>query len=251
MTDGHTFSDEELTSYLDGEADATLSAAIAAARDGDANVRARLEYLTLDKDALKSAFDALLDDAPAPPDVLNAGPVGQRRIASLALRSLAATAALCLMLGGIAGAWLATPREASWREFAAAYHALYVNRTLAVINNPRSAAEDELKRVSDALGKTIKLGAVSQVDKLNYKRAQILGFKGQPLIQLAFLSKAGAPVALCIIRAAGDGSRAIEMQEMHAMSSASWSKDGYSYFLVGGSDAKLIEQAAADFSARL
>ena len=41
------------------------------------------------------------------------------------------------------------------------------------------------------------------------------------------------------------------MQEMHAMSTASWSKDGYSYFLVGGSDDALIGKAAARFAERL
>lgn len=251
MSDGRTFSDEELTCYLDGEADAALHAAVDAARVHNGDVKARLEHLTLDEAALKSAFDGLLDGAPAAPELPGTRPAVSQGFGASALRSMAATAVVCLMLGGWAGAWLATPGEASWREFAAAYHALYVKRTLAEINNPRVASEHELERVSEALGKKIELAAVTKVERLDYKRAQILGFKGQPLIQLAFLSKGGAPVALCIIREANGGSRAIAMREMHAMSSASWSKDGYSYFLVGGSDAALIEKAAADFAARL
>lgn len=251
MTERRTFSDEELTSYLDGEAEASLTEAIDVARRQNAQIETRIAELDVDTATMKSAFDAVLDDAPTMPPELGEHGALSRSAPAWSLRALAATAVLCLMLGGLAGAWFATPREASWREFAAAYHALYVTRTLSVVETGRPGAEAELQRVSQALGKTIELAALSTVDKLDYKRAQVLGFEGRPLIQLAFLSKDGVPVALCITPATGAETSALEMQQMHAMSTASWSKDGFSYFLVGGSDDALIGKAAARFAERL
>jgi len=60
------FSDEDLTAFLDGEADANLSEAIESALIEDGVLSQRLADLHLDKDDLKAAFDDLLETAPQP-----------------------------------------------------------------------------------------------------------------------------------------------------------------------------------------
>ncbi|MEO0380352.1 MAG: transcriptional regulator, partial [Pseudomonadota bacterium] len=67
MNTPRAFSDEDLTAFLDGEADATLEAEIVAALETDEELGARMAGLELPMDAIKGAFDSMLDTAPAMP----------------------------------------------------------------------------------------------------------------------------------------------------------------------------------------
>ncbi len=249
MTDRHDFSDEELTAYLDGESEHAPVQRIEHALDRDHSLKERLEALSVDKTQLRSGFDELLEAAPEAP-VLSIPEHREAPKPAMAWRSIAATALICLMVGSGAGYLLAPQPDKGWHSFVAAYQALYVNATLAPIERPEPIAMAELERVSQALGKDLELAAFQQHDQLDYKRAQVLGFNGRPLVQLAFLSKVGAPIALCIIKADG-GTTDIKTSTMQGMRTAAWAKDGYKYLLIGGTDAGLIENAAKHFAARL
>ena len=65
MTEQQTFTDEELTAYLDHEADSALCDAINSAREADHETQTRLDNLAIDKDKITAAFDSYLDQAPA------------------------------------------------------------------------------------------------------------------------------------------------------------------------------------------
>lgn len=249
MTDRHEFSDEELTAYLDGETEHAPVQMIERALDGDSTLKERLAALAVDKTQLRTGFDALLEAAPEAP-ALPAPERQETPKSVMGWRSLAATALICLMVGSGAGYLFAPKLDNDWHGFVAAYQALYVNATLSPIERSEPVAVAELERVSQALGKELELAAFRQHDQLDYKRAQVLGFNGQPLVQLAFLSKVGAPIALCIIKADG-GSAEITTSTMHGMRTAAWAKGGYQYLLIGGTDAGLIENAARHFAARL
>lgn len=253
MNDQHTFTNEELTGYLDGEIAPDLAERIRLGIAQDAQVARRVDRLRLSTDQIKDAVDTLLPSAPAPPAILSettkATPSSTPRLTPA--RNLIAASLVFLLLGGALGAYLISVRQHSWQEFAAAYHALYVNSTLSHVNRARPVEEAELQRVSAALGKDLKLAVVSDVAQLDYKRAQILGFDGQPIVQLAYLSKIGAPVALCIKRSDHSSDRAMQFRTMHGMSAVSWSKGKYEYLLVGGRDQDALAKAAAKFASRL
>ncbi len=70
MSAKQTYSDADLTAYLDGELEAEESAKIEAALANDAGLVSRAEGLRIDVDALRSAGTALLDAAPTAPTVL-------------------------------------------------------------------------------------------------------------------------------------------------------------------------------------
>ncbi len=252
MSDHRDFSDEELTAYLDGEADAAPRAEMERALAQDPQLRARLDALSLDKARLGEALAPLLKSAPDPPE-LDEGPfaVARDHRTGFAWQRTAAAAVLALVVGFGAGSLLTGGSEAGWRDYVASYQALYANSTLSHIDQPQQAAAAELERVSSAIGKPIALADVTLPDQLDYKRAQILSFEGRPLIQLAFLSKVGAPVALCIVQSAGDGDSAVQLAEMEGMSTAYWSKDGYAFILIGGQDDALIARVAAVYSDRI
>ena len=64
-----SFSDEDLTAFLDGEADSELNASITAAIEVDANLGARLASLDLPIAAIRSSYDCLLYTSPSPRDL--------------------------------------------------------------------------------------------------------------------------------------------------------------------------------------
>ncbi len=238
------FSDEELTAYLDGQFGYTRQAEIESAIKNDRDLQEQIDALSIDKDDIKNAFDGLLSLAPEQeiPEP-RSNNVFQ---ASWALSpAIAAAVALVFFSFG----WVVKPSEtvnsiSGWKSYAAAYQALYINSTLAHIDSDEEELNKELARVSAALGKDLELDKLQSFDRLDYKRSQILGFNGQPLIQLAFLNTMDAPVALCIMRSKEDVEKAIELAEIEGMSSAAWEKDGFRYLLIGGKDSILIEEAA-------
>ena len=241
------YSDEQLTAYLDGELDSQEAAALEQALEHSPDLRQQLNRLRIDTGAISQAGEALLTSAPPLPDDLVAPIADEPQRVPFRWPAIAAVALLCFLAGaGITKLFFSAPED-SWQDFAAVYHALYVANTLNHIDQNEAAAEAELVRVSGALGKTINLGDL-QAGPLDYKRAQILGYKGKPLLQLAFLSKIGAPVALCIYRSGEAASAAVAAASLRGLSAATWSKDGYEFLLIGGTDQKLITDAAKAFA---
>jgi anti-sigma factor RsiW len=244
------YSDEELTAYLDGEMEHTTIAAINKALSHDARLRCRVESLTLDKRSIKSAFDDILDISPPAPEMLTSKAETIWDKVNPSVLSAAAVIVLCIMLGVGAGAYL-PQKNNDWRYYASVYQALYVNSTLSEIERTEQELVVELKRISSVLGKEVSLSALTINKQLSYKRAQILGFNGRPLVQLAFLSSLDAPIALCIMRSESDENRAISTTTMENMSAATWEKNGYTYLLIGGNDKMLISDAAVQLSTYL
>jgi|TARA_B110000908_G_scaffold149043_1_gene182009 hypothetical protein len=71
-----------------------------------------------------------------------------------------------------------------------------------------------------------------------------LGFKGKPLVQLAFVRADGTPIALCIIKANTKDSKPINSEELFGMAAASWNSDRRAYFLIGGETAPTTQSEA-------
>jgi len=147
------------------------------------------------------------------------------------------------------------PKASGWKDYVAAYQALYTNATLAKVEQSDIAKQQELTRVGAAIGKDMMISQLQVAAEIDYKRAQVLGFEGRALVQLAFLSSTGEPLALCIIRSdearestkAGSSLAAVQQMEMEGMSSAAWSGGGYEFLLIGGKDAMLMEKLAQRF----
>ncbi|MEM9632232.1 MAG: hypothetical protein AAGA50_12955 [Pseudomonadota bacterium] len=245
------FSDEQLTAYLDGETDHVPAEEIRAALENDPDLRSRLEGLSLETGQIADAFDQLLHHTPEMPVLADVSPPEATRSGLFSLRQVAAIAAVVLFLGLGVG-YLAphdTPR--TWHDFVATYHALYVTDTLAHIEQSEAAAAVELAQAAKAVGKSIDLQILTNIEQLDYKRAQILGFENSPLLQLTFLSNSNEPIALCIIRARDAGEEELQLAQMQNMSAAFWSRDGFDFLLVGGNDDSLIKSVAESLVTRL
>ncbi len=249
MSEQLKFSDDELTAWLDGETEHTRADLIENAIESDPELRARVEHLSIDVDAMRGAFDALLTKAPAPPVFDRSQSMPKPANTWSGWRS--AAAAVAIIAAGAIGYMSANTQDTSWRGYVAAYQALYINETLASIDRPNEALGEELSRISNAIAKSIDLPALQAVDELKYKRAQVLGFEGRPLIQLAFLTDKGDPVALCIIRTEDGAKMSTVLEEMEGMSSASWADENFEYLLIGSGDDALIKKAAKAFSSTI
>lgn len=244
MSDHHNVNDEELTAYLDGEADSGLLMRIENALALEPAAEARLDALILDKTKLKSAFDAMLDSAPPAPVMIVAHQ-------NWNFRQIAAAAVIALTVGLGAGTFIPEKKDTSWVGYVAAYQALYANSTLAHISQTDEAARIELARVSSAIGKTLDLATFKGDAELDYKRSQILSFRGRPLIQMAFLTPDGKPVALCIIHNGTIDAGEMQLEKIEGMEAAAWQNGGFSYVLIGTEDRSLIQRSAQYYSTHL
>lgn len=231
-------SDEELTAYLDGEADGALAGRIEAALMDDDTLAVRLDGLRFDVDALRGEAGAFLADAPS--FTLPPAP------ASRGFGIMGGAMAACLALGLGLGFFLSDQPEeqTGWVHYVAAYQALYVGDTLAGVE----ADPTQISELSSVLGRD--LAAATASPELTFKRGQRLGFNGKPLIQLAYLSEEGAPMALCIIAKSGEA-KPVSQRVLEGMQAASWSDGEFAYLLIGGEDADLVKRAALHFEAQL
>lgn len=234
------FTDEELTAFLDGEDALAPVAEIEAALKTDAALATRLDALRIDTDEIQRHFAPLLPKADDHGFLLNMPPVRT----GFGSGVLALAAAAALVIGVSIGSWTSTPKLNGWTEYVAAYQALYSNSTLAHLDQSTPAKQAELTRVTAAINKTIPLSALESFMEVEYKRAQILSFEGRALIQLAFTTSTGEPMALCIIQSNAGRSSSPEVATMEGLSSATWASENYEYLLIGGTDDALVSRVA-------
>lgn len=245
--DVSNISDEELTAYLDGELARADNAKIEAALSESPDLRARLDALRIPMGALQEAFDAMLENTPDMPALKDSFAPYKKAYAQR-VAGLAAALVIGLIVG--AGALRQDPEPkgiTGWMQYVAAYQALYVTETLDV---PGFVAnKGTLDSLSERLG--VNLDVADAAPDLEYRRAQILGFSGKDLVQIAYLAEGGVPVALCVIRTTKEGSSAPTSREFEGMQAASWHANGFEYLLIGGDNPALINKAAQEFSAVL
>ncbi len=116
----------------------------------------------------------------------------------------------------------------------ARYQALYVADTIAHIGRDPDLIALQFERASRAINLNLPQQALSDVAELQLTRAQILGYNGAPLIQIAYQSKTGAPIALCIIAKADSNAQGpIQSSVMMGLASSSWETDNHQFLLIG------------------
>lgn len=250
MSDVRAFTDEELTAYLDGEVDAQLEAEISAALETDAALGAQLAALDLPMDAIVGAFDGMLAEAPpvpdiAPPAVLPTPANTNARLSwAWGLGTFGTGIAAGLAVALFTGFGTPEPTPRGWVSFVASYQTLYTTATLAGVNPTADEAALQLAAVSQGIG--IDLAALPQTEGLTFKRAQLLGFDGKPLVQISYLRDDGTPVALCIIPA-GPDAQGLSMGAAEGLDVARWNTPGFGFLLIGGQDGEPLAREAETF----
>jgi anti-sigma factor RsiW len=238
-------SDETLRQYLDGNTTDVQAAAIEAALASDPALERRLMALDPYAGMVADVFKALPGDerikklrATIPAQQMN------RRV--LPWASGAAIAA-SLAFGVVFGAhvWPGGQSEAAdWRLEVARYQALYVPETVAYLLPTDEKLATELDRAAAAVGLSLSIDALANVEGLMLRRAQVLGFEGEALIQLAYTDTAGTPFALCIMprRNSEDGAATLA-----GMSTYSWTEQNHSFIFVAAKPQTEVSRLASSF----
>jgi len=245
------FSDETLTAYLDGELDAATASAIDAALATDDALAERLGTLDFPMQALQTVMAPAVLGAPALPAELTE--TAQTAPASAAQQRRGGFGGLALVASffvGMVATTLVIPKSApdsafsGWTAAVASYQSLYVTETLSGATQDADVTASVLARATEEFD--VDLAPAIELEGFEFKRAQMLGFRGKPLLQMAYLSPEGTPLALCLIRT-DTPDKASEQVEMFDLAGVSWVKDGVGYFLIGGDNATQID----DLSARM
>lgn len=233
--------DENLVAFLDGEASEDLSARIAQAMAEDPAMSGRVAALQVETDHLRQGFDAVLTaapDIPVPTPVVEEAPV-----VSFAWGGWrAAAAAAVLFAAGLGAGWSLAPADRSdgWHQAVADYQVLYSTATLTNLQMAQDQQVESLARTSADLGVALTLDQVS-VPGLEFQRAQILNFNGQPLAQLTYLDGDGNPIAFCLT-ATKDDAAAMD-QEISGLNAVTWADGGMGFILIGPSPSKTLTDA--------
>ena len=252
--------DDVLTAYLDGALEASVSAQIDAALAQDDALADRLAALDVPLDQLRDLMAPAVWNAPAlPADVRHSPapfemPEPANKPSKPVLARLWVPAAVAASFAAglfIAPMFAPAPSGAGptkWVDAVASYQALYVTQTLDQTRQDAAATADILMQADANFD--VVLDPATQIDGLDFKRAQMLGWNGKPLLQMAYLDADGTPMALCLTRV-GAEDRGPTSSTSHNLAGVSWVKDGVGYYLVGGDDLGRVEDLSAQVIARL
>ena len=145
--------------------------------------------------------------------------------------------------------WDTTCRTIGWMAVAANYQVLYTKQTLDVPSPDTDVSAQMVAEVSQLIGRD--LTAALKVDGLTFKRAQVLGFKGRPLIQIAYVNELGEPFALCVIAMKDVADQPAKVRAFSGLSAAHWKRDGFGYLLIGGKDNAAVADWAQDLQTEI
>jgi anti-sigma factor RsiW len=259
MTYTVPITDEELVAYLDGALDRARQSDIEAALQHDEVLAARLAKLDIDTDAIRAVFGRIEEKAPVGRlrtrlDDELARARSKPRVRSQWLRIAAALllgVGLGLGVGFGVGPHLSNlvDSQENWRVAVADYHVLYTTATLASVGGDGASQRGEVAAAAGKLRLPIAVDAL-QLLGFNFKRAQILQFKGEPLAQFAYLDQSGTPFAFCATHT-GNADSAIETSTIHGLAAASWNKNGYGFIVIGGTQAEIVRRAAVELAERI
>ncbi|MEM7472192.1 MAG: hypothetical protein AAF340_12650 [Pseudomonadota bacterium] len=245
MTDTHpAFTDEALTAYLDGEADAPLRAQINHALEADAGLRARLQELEFPKELLAQGFAPENLDAPEIPAHL-VEPSSSGFSGFVWPAAIAASFALGMV---VMQALQPAPQKPGWVDQVASYQSLYVTETLDGAPQPSEVSERVLSEAEDLLG--VSLDAALDIQGLEFKRIQVLALGDQPLIQMAYLDEAGVPFAFCLTPLTAED-RGMATKTSWQLAQSSWVESGVGFVLIGGDDEAQVARLSEGLRGRL
>lgn len=247
------FSDEELTAYLDGVIAPDIAAKISAAAKSDPALARRISGLTIDTGTLMSAFEPALGVARTRNlahklDCANSREVANRYKRPDGLWKAASYAAT--LVAGAAISWALLSPKPDWRIEVAHYQALYVPETLMSIAPDAARLHTEFFRASNALDLSLDSVAFSDVEGLLLRRAQVLGFEGATLVQIAFTLPDGSPVAFCILQKSGPATD-LKSDSILGQAVASWSTPTHRFLAIGDTDITEIMAFAKQLQLRI
>ncbi len=224
------FSDETLLAYLEGSLDEAEARAIEDAVAEDSVLESHLMALDPFAPVVQQVFEAVPAETPSIDLPTPSAP--QSSTSPLRLLAVAASVAVIAVSATF---WATRPTALGWAEQAAIYQSLYSSDTIADLDNSPQKLDAQFDKAEAQLGRPLNRDVLENLPGLDLKRAQVLSFKGKPLVQVVFADAQGNPVAFCVIRqGAGAPTKDVNLAVLSGLATATWAKDGYGYMLLGG-----------------
>ncbi|MBO9433258.1 hypothetical protein J7394_03515 [Ruegeria sp. R13_0] len=239
-----TFSDETLLAYLNGNLDGTDAQEIESAVEADPELEQRLMALDPFAPVVHSVFKDVPQDAPqiTLPDRARSQPASQ----PFRLLAVAASVAIVAVSATL---WATRPAPLGWAQQAAIYQSLYVPETIATLDTAPEALEAQFAQAEATLGRPLNREALSALPGAELKRAQVLSFKGKPLVQVVFADDQGRPFAFCVIRQGpGAPDKDVNLAVLSGLATATWAEDGYGYMIIGADGQSDLSDRLTAFS---
>ena len=255
--------DEMLLKYVDGDLSDDERRELERLLEGDdlagervALMRASGSYL---EDASKQTSAETSED-PLAASILD-GTFGQKPLPIVepkrySVRQVPAWAAcvliMCIGLSFVGGMAFDSHRNASqlpeWAERVADYQTLYMRQT---VENAKMSEEERtafVAKASGIMGTDVSIPDLSGHD-LEFRRAQLLSFRGNTVVQLVYLPKGvGEPVALCFMKQA-KADKVAALNSHRNLNVVSWTKDNLGFLLVAEMGGKKLLSVARDSGA--
>lgn len=245
--------DEILAAFLDEELSEAERARVETALAADMTLADRLHALEFDTSAFVKSYDTLKQSAPAeklqntlseilenPHTQSNASYIPNARkglIAASVVLVLGLGVGLGFALGKIGflqpnsqvEQQIASKEE--WRQAVAEYQALYTSNTLNRVNFPVNEQKENLAALSKDIDLEITIEKLL-LSELEFKRGQVLNYKGKKLVQLAYLYENSKPVAFCILNES-QGEIELSPEQRKNLEIVHWTKNGRSFMIIG------------------
>lgn len=120
----------------------------------------------------------------------------------------------------------------TWIARVVDYHTLYDRETVGTSKASEADVAGLQARFSDLMKRTVTVPDLEPTD-LEFRRGQVLKFRGTPIVQLAYLpDRTGRPVALCLTPSSQEDS-ALTYSELRGMGVVRWTRDKVDYVMVG------------------
>lgn len=247
------YTDDILTAYLDSETSLDLTTEIKEALANNPDLDARLNALSLEKQALISAFDPLLGLANTRSlqhrlECASSHEAANRNKEPNGFFKAASYCAAAVIGAVLSWTYFATPVD--WRMEVAHYQALYVSETLSPIVPDDARLQIEFARASAALEMPLDPSSFTGIDGLTLRRAQVLGFGDAALVQVAFTLGDGTPFAFCIVKKDGVQSP-LTGDTLVGLASAFWQSETYGFLAIGGDNDGFVMDVAKEISKRI
>jgi len=256
-------SDELLVAYVDGQLARKQTSAVDKVLEQDDVIAKRVDALKDAHSRLEAAFDAILAGEQADAEALPVpqGPglfIPRDTLVKTGLAAAGIAAAVVLIASGYG--WplvmpeIARPSLApadpeyvgsvprSWQAEAARAQALLSRDSVEVGLDSQANRDLVAFQLAQAIGPGLVLPDLTPRG-FRFVRAQLLQFGAEPLAQILYLGRRGAPLALYVRK--GQRTSAPSFQRYGDIGGVAWSQNGLSYLLAGdGPDAPLLLKLA-------
>lgn len=132
---------------------------------------------------------------------------------------------------GAGNTTLAATDASPWVKAAVGYQQLYTRDTVEDVTPDLSAAAKTVNAIRHVDGLDLRVPDLHAAG-LSFKGIARLRFQGKPLVQIVYLPKTGAPIALCVMKDMRPD-KTIAQQRVDGMNVVSWRKNELKYALIG------------------